>query len=167
MNIAVRIEPAAAAPAEVDYRWDPDTDILTASLRGSAAGEGMSGSLGVEGSDGSWIMFDVAKGRINGVEVAVWPEVRKRGSLQPPSTVEDASVTVPSRASQPGIASLEMDTSLMAEADVAERNFHFAFGKPRPVRAVRIAQDILLDVDPRGRVAGLWLLNVPPFPADQ
>ena len=78
MNIAVRIEPPASDPAEVDYRWDPDTDILTASLRGPVAGEGMSGSLGVEGSDGSWIMFDVAKGRIAGVEVAVWPEVRKR-----------------------------------------------------------------------------------------
>lgn len=166
MNIAVRIEPPASDPAEVDYRWDPDTDILTASLRGPMAGEGMSGSLGVEGSDGSWIMFDVAKGRIAGVEVAVWPEVRKRGRLDPPAAIEEASVSVPSRASQPGIASLEMDTSLMAEADNAERIFHFAFGKPRPVRAVRLARDILLDIDPRDRVVGLWLLNVPPFPAD-
>ena len=84
----------------------------------------------------------------------------------PPAQVEDARVTVPLRQSQPNVASLEVDTALMAEADGAERNFHFHFGKPRETRAVRIARDVLLDIDGRDRIAGVWLLNVPPFPAD-
>ena len=166
MNIAVRIEPAAEPSAPVEYRWDPDTDILTASLGDKGKGDGMSGSVGVEGSDGSWLVFDVASGRIQHVEIAVWPQVRKRSSLTPPAQVEDARVTVPLRQSQPNVASLEVDTRLMAEADGAERNFHFHFGKPRETRAVRIARDVLLDIDGRDRIAGVWLLNVPPFPAD-
>ena len=168
MNIAVRVEPAVAAPAaDVEYRWDPDTDILTANLGKAARGEGMSGSVGVEGSDGSWLIFDVSAGRINGIEVAVWPAVRKRSTLAPPAQVVDAHVSVPARRSQPDVASLEVDTALTAEADGAERVFHFHFGKPRETRAVRIARDLLLDIDSRDRIAGVWFLNVPPFPADQ
>jgi hypothetical protein len=29
---------------------------------------------------------------------------------------------------------------------------------------VRVGRDLLLDVDPQSRIAGVWLLNVPPFP---
>ena len=167
MTIAVRIEPASELPTDVEYRWDPDTDILTATVGRASIGEGMSGSVGVEGSDGSWVIFDVAKGLINGVEVAVWPTVKKRTALQPPASIEDARVVLPTRASQPGVAAVEMDMSLTAESDSAEQCFHFNFGKPRQTRALRIARDILVDVDQRDRIAGLWLLNVPPFPDEQ
>ena len=85
MNIAVQLEPATESPAEVEYRWDPDTDILSAQLAPRADGEGLSGSVGLEGRDGSWLILDVAAGRINGVEVAVWPDVRKLPALEPPS----------------------------------------------------------------------------------
>jgi hypothetical protein len=169
MDIAVRIEAAGAGAGEapeVEYRWDADTDILTANVRAGAVSEGMSGSVGVEGSDGSWLIFDVASGKIRGVEVAVWPDVRKLSSLAPPEQVEDASITLPARASQPGIASLEMDTALVAESDQSERTIHFRIGPKRRTRVVRLAKDILLDVDQRSVIAGVWLLNVPPFPAE-
>ena len=52
----------------------------------------MSGSVGLEGADGSWLILDVAAGRINGVEVAVWPDVRKLPALAPPTNVEDVHV---------------------------------------------------------------------------
>jgi hypothetical protein len=55
--------------------------------------------------------------------------------------------------------------TLMAEADREERTIHFRIGRPRPVRAVRLARDILLEVDARDYLAGVWLLNVPPSPA--
>ena len=72
--IAVKVEPAQAASSplpRVEYRWDADTDILTATMTGGAKGQGMSGSVGIEGADGSWLIFDVSGGRIAGVEVAV------------------------------------------------------------------------------------------------
>src|SRR5207249_5052740 len=130
VRIAVQLEPASGSPAEVAYRWDPDTDILSAQLSPGGASEGMSGSVGLEGADGSWLILDVDAGRINGVEIAVWPDVRKLSSLAPPTTIEDARVVVPARRSQPDIASLEMNARLTADADHEQRNFHFRLGKP-------------------------------------
>jgi hypothetical protein len=83
-----------------------------------------------------------------------------------PSKVEDAQVVVPSRTSQPNIASLEMATRLVAEADTAQKNFHFKVGSGRGARTVRLGRDMLLDVDEKSQISGLWLLNVPPNPAD-
>jgi len=167
VKIAVQLEPVAEPPAHVHYTWDPDTDILSAQLTPRASGSGMSGSVGLEGLDGSWVILDVDSGRINGVEVAVWPDVRKLAVLTPPLHVEDARVVLPAgsgRASSE-IASLEMATHLVAEADSTQRNFHFRLGKLRESRTVRIARDLLLGLDEKSHIAGLWLLNVPPCPS--
>ena len=169
MSIAVRIEPAAGPPAEVDYRWDADTDILTATLRPNGVSEPAPEavksveSVEIVGSDGSWLVLDVAAGRITGVEVAVWPDVRKLPTLTPPEAATDGRVVLQA---QPKAASLEVDTALAADADERERTIHFRVGTARQTRAVRIARDVLLDLDARDRVAGVWLLNVPPFPGD-
>lgn len=166
MKIAVQLEPASESAAEVAYKWDPDTEILSAQLSPIAPGQGMSGSVGLEGSDGSWLILDVHSGRINGVEIAVWPDVRTLPRLQQPSRIEDAHVVIPARRSQPNIASMEMATRLFAEADSDQRNFHFRLGKPKLTRTIRLARDMLLDVDDKSQISGLWLLNVPPGPTE-
>src|SRR5438128_6412323 len=95
MNIAVQLEPAASTTSKVEYTWDADTDILSAQVSPRTSGDGLSGSVELEGSDGSWVILDVAAGHINGVEIAVWPEeVRKLPVLAPPANVEDARVLV-------------------------------------------------------------------------
>lgn len=165
MNIAVQLEPFAGAPPAVEYRWDADTDILTARLDVHDDGAGPSGSVELEGADGSWLILDVSRGRIAGLEVAVWPDVRKRPSLAPPSAIADARVVIPSNGSQPGAVLMEVETSLMAESDAAERVIYFRIGVKRESRTVRLGRDLLLDLDPQSRIAGLWLLNVPPFPS--
>ncbi|MFL5605271.1 MAG: hypothetical protein ACJ8AD_02375 [Gemmatimonadaceae bacterium] len=165
MNIAVQLEPAAGFPPSVEYRWDTDTDILSARLGPADGGDGVSGSVELEGTDGSWLVLDVARGRISGLEVAVWPNVQKRATLRPPTAVEDARVLVSLRSSTGGPLSLEVTTPLAAEADAAERVIHFRVGARREVRTVRLGRDFLLDLDPQSRIAGLWLLNVPPLPS--
>lgn len=167
MKIPIQVEPSPSGrmtPA-VEYRWDPDTEILSAQLSPQVAGKGMSGSVELEGSDGSWLILDVTAGHINSVEVAVWPDVHKRRSLEPPGTVEDAHVMLAARKSQPDVAALEVETPMLAEADEFERVFHFVLGKRRQTRTVRCARDLLVDLDASNNLAGLWLLNVPPFPA--
>ena len=165
MKIAVQVEPSGGTTQAVEYRWDPDTQILSAQLNPRSAGKGMSGSVELEGADGSWLILDVSAGHINGVEVAVWPEVQKRQSLKLPVTIEDAKVVLPARKSQPDVASLEIETPLLAEADEGERIIHFVLGKRRQTRCVRFARDLLVDLDGSNNLVGLWLLNVPPFPA--
>ncbi len=163
MSVSVQLQPADTAPPAVDYRWDADTDILTAKLRSPGDKVGLSGSVELEGADGSWLILDVAGGSIDGVEVAVWPDVHKRRALAPPAA-EDARVVVPSSSTTGAVESLEIETRLLAESDDAERVIHFRVGAQRDVRTVRVGRDLLLDVDPQSRIAGVWLLNVPPFP---
>lgn len=162
MNIPVRIEPFAGAPAPVDYRWDEDTDILTAQVEETRGGRTV--SVDVEGTDGSWLILDVSDERIRGVEVAVWPTVHKRSDLKPPDDIESARVKVGRDHVENGVSSVEVDTPVDAESDRAERTIHFRLGPGRQVRTVRIARDMLLDIDNRDRLAGVWLLDVPPFP---
>src|SRR5687768_3846300 len=65
VSFAVQIEPAQGTPADVEYRWDTDTDILTASVRSKSVGEGLSGSVELMGGDGAWLNLDVTGGRIH------------------------------------------------------------------------------------------------------
>jgi hypothetical protein len=73
---------------------------------------------------------------------------------------------VPVRRGEGGVASLEVDTHVVAEADNLERVIHFRLGATRETRTVRLGRDLLLDLDTQNRIAGLWLLNVPPFPGN-
>ena len=165
MNIPVRIEPGAGSPAPVAYRWDEDTDILTAQVGDGKGGRSL--SVDVEGSDGSWLILDVSDERIRGVEVAVWPTVQKRSDLKPPAEIESVHVKVGREHSTNTVNAVEVDTPVAAESDHDERTIHFRLGHGREVRTVRIARDMLLDIDSRDRLAGVWLLEVPPVPVSQ
>ena len=162
MSLNVQIEPAAGAPPRVEYRWDVDTDILTASV--PSDGEGPAGIVEVQGRDGSWVILDLRGGRIRGVEVAVWPDVRKLPSLLPPPA-DYGTAVVASTLPRTGIVAV--DSPLSAEVDAPERTIHFRLGGQGTTRAVRLADGLVLDVEPSGNVAGIWLLDVPPFPVDQ
>lgn len=167
MNIPVRVEPPKGVPETVEYRWDSDTDILSATVRPVHDDRPVprSTALELEGTDGSWLILDVRGGHISGIEVAVWPNVKTRADLAPPSAVEDATVIV-GAVERGKRVSVEVNTLLAAEADRAERTIHFRLGASRETRTVRIAQDILVDIDRRDRIAGFWLLDVPPYPDD-
>jgi hypothetical protein len=164
VNIAIQLEPRTDKTPKVKYTWDSDTEILSAHLRPGSESSGLSGSVGLEGADGSWVILDVNGGRINAVEVAVWPEVQQRPTLAIPSKVEEAAVLIPAARSSREVKSVEVATNLIAESDQTRTTIHFKLGKSSKTRAIRLATDILLDVDANNRVAGLWLLNVPPCP---
>src|SRR6185295_3987481 len=54
---------------KVSYRWDPETDILTVACKGVPKGDGMDGTVDLEGGDGSFVVIDVAGGAMRGVDV--------------------------------------------------------------------------------------------------
>ena len=157
----------------VDYRWDADTEILAAALRPGGVGEGLSGSVDIEGTDGAWLTLEVKSGRLAAVEVAVWPDVRTVKALEGPAGAGTVRLRVPSaNGASAGSAAgdalehaLEVDLPIRAVADEAERTIHFRIGAQRGARVLRVARDLLVEVDGHSRLAGLWLLNVPPFPS--
>jgi len=168
MGLGGRVVERTGRVPHISYRWDPETDILTGSIKaGPKKASGLTGSVELEGSDGSFILLDVVGGAIHGVEVVVWPDVRTAAALAPPPEVENGDVMLPTRRSQPSVAAVEVDTALTIETNPSESLFHVRLGPPRATRAVRVADGLLVEVDEQDELAGLWLLDVPPFPADE
>ncbi len=129
MTIPVQLHPTSTRADPVVFRWDTETDILTAALGAQAGSGGLSGSLEFAGDDGAWIVLDVRAGAIASVEVAVWPDVRKRPTLRLPVDVRDARVIVPDRLAPGALAVVQVDTPLAAESDESERTIHFSLGR--------------------------------------
>ena len=174
MTLRVQLAPVDAVPT-VRYRWDPDTDILSAAVEAPAAPLGVAeptpavprgldadGAIEVEGAAGSWPPTDLVRGRIGGVQVAVWPAVHRRSALAAPEAPARAAFAVGTTLA--GTVTHELSARVAAETDATQRHFHFRFGALRPAERARIARDVVLEVDEHRRLAGLWLLNVPPFP---
>jgi hypothetical protein len=168
MGLGGRVVERAGRVPHITYRWDPETDILTGAIKSAQkkAG-GLTGSVELEGSDGSFVLLDVAGGAICGVEVVVWPDVRTAAALTAPPTVAEGDVVLPTRRSQPSVAAVEVDTALTIETNPSESTFHVRLGPARPAKVVRVADGLLVEVDEQDELAGLWLLDVPPFPADE
>jgi len=165
MHFEARIEPLDGKLPKVSYRWDPETDILTVACKGGAKGQGMNGTVDLEGGDGAFVVIDVAGGALRGVDVVTWPDdVKTVASLAPPEAAKDAQVVFPTRRSQPDIAAVEVETVLTVDKNPAESIFHIRVGRQRPGTVVRVADHLLVEVDKQSRLAGLWLLEVPPFP---
>lgn len=165
MNFEARIEPLSGKLPKVSYRWDPETDILTVLCKGAAKATGMNGTVDLEGGDGSFVVLDVAGGVLQGVDVVTWPDdVRTVAELVSPTAAKDGRIVFPTRRSQPGIAAVEVDTALIVEKNPTESLFHFRVGRARQVTVVRVGDLFLVEVDKQSRVAGLWFLDVPPFP---
>jgi hypothetical protein len=168
MGLGGRVVERSGRVPHISYRWDPETDILTGAIKsGSKKAGGLTGSVELEGGDGSFILLDVAGGTIHGVEVVVWPDVRTAAGLTPPTAVEDGDVLLPTRRSQPAVAAVEVDTALSIETNPSESVFHVRLGPSRQTKAIRVADSLLLEVDDQEELAGLWLLDVPPFPSDE
>jgi hypothetical protein len=165
MQFQAKIEPLDGKLPKVSYRWDPETDILSATCKGVPKATGMDGSVDLEGSDGSFVLLDVAGGLLRGLDVVTWPDdIRTVDALAAPTGAEEARVLFPSRRSQPAVAAVEVDTALTVEKNPAESVIHIRVGRARPVSVVRVADLLLVEVDKQSRLAGLWLLEVPPFP---
>jgi hypothetical protein len=62
---------------------------------------------------------------------------------------------------------MQVDTPLTAESDRGERTIHFSLGGVKAARAIRLARDVVLELDAHSAISGIWLLNVPPFPEDE
>jgi hypothetical protein len=57
-----------------------------------------------------------------------------------------------------------VDTAIDVEKNETESVFHIRVGRTRATTVVRVGDHLLVEVDKQSRLAGLWLLEVPPFP---
>lgn len=165
MHFEARIEPLDGKLPKVTYHWDPETDILSVACKGGGKASGLNGTVDLEGEDGSFVVLDVSGGALRGLDVVTWPDdVRTVDPLAAPEPAKDGRVVFPSRQSQPGVAAVEVDTALTVDRNQSESVFHIRVGRTRPASVVRVGDHLLVEVDKQSRLAGLWLLDVPPFP---
>jgi hypothetical protein len=162
-----RIEPLAGALPHIVWRWDPETDILSGSFKGTRTQTGLTGTVELADEAGSVAVLDVNNGVICGLDVVVWPEVTTVPDLKLPTLLTDGRVVLPQRPSRPGVASVEVDTALSVHTDPSESLFHIRVGPRREADLVRVADQLVIEVDRKGDLAGFWLTNVPPFPAEE
>jgi hypothetical protein len=158
-----RIEPLSAALPSVNWRWDPETDILSGAFKGNRKSGGLTGSVELTDAEGSVAVLDVNNGVICGLDVVVWPEVISVTELKVPAKLTDGRVVLPARPSRPGVASVEVDTTLSVQTNATESVFHLQIGPKRAVEGVRAADNFYIEVDQHGGLAGFWLTNVPAF----
>jgi hypothetical protein len=76
-------------------------------------------------------------------------------------------VVLPNRRSQPAVAAVEVDAMLTIETNASESVFRVRVGPARRAEVVRVADGLLVEVDEKSELAGLWLVGVPPFPAEE
>ena len=170
MGLAAKVVDRKGKPPKINYRWDAETDILTGAVKGAAKDDdnnGLTGSVELEGVDGSFVLLDISGGSIRGVEVVVWPDVRTVHTLQAPASQNDSDVMLPTRKSQPSVAAVEVDTPLTIETNPTESVFRVRIGPSRKVDVVNVAEGLLIELDENQELAGMWLVGVPPFPADE
>ncbi|HEU5305556.1 MAG TPA: hypothetical protein VFU40_12980 [Gemmatimonadales bacterium] len=165
MSMEARIEPLSGGLPSIIWRWDPETDILSGAFKGNRKSGGLTGTVELTDDEGSVAVLDVNNGVICGLDVVVWPEVTAVPELQVPAKLTDGRVVLPSRPSRPGVASVEVDTTLSVQTNSSESVFHLQIGPRRPVEGVRAADNFYVEVDQKGGLAGFWLTNVPPFTA--
>ena len=118
-----RIEPLSGALPSINWRWDSETDILSGAFKGNRKSGGLTGSVELTDAEGSVAVLDVNNGVICGLDVVVWPEVVPVRELQVPAKLTDGRVVLPARPSRPGVASLEVDTSLSVQTNPLESVF--------------------------------------------
>ena len=163
MSMDARIEPLSGGLPSISWRWDPETDILSGAFKGNRKSGGLTGTVELTDAEGSVAVLDVNNGVICGLDVVVWPEVITVADLQVPAKLTDGRVVLPARPSRPGVASLEVDTTLSVQTNGTESVFHLQIGPKRPVEGVRTADNFFIEVDNEGGLAGFWLTNVPAF----
>ncbi|HZI23223.1 MAG TPA: hypothetical protein VFD76_11915 [Gemmatimonadales bacterium] len=165
MHFEARIEPLDGKLPKVTYHWDPETDILSVACKGTGKANGFNGTVDLEGGDGSFVVIDVAAGCLRGVDIVTWPDdIRTHDQLTVPEVAKDARVVFPTRKSQPAVAAVEVDTALTVEKNQSESVLHVRVGRQRAATVVRVGDLLLVEVDKNSRLAGLWFLEVPPFP---
>jgi len=164
-GIETRIAALTEALPSLQWHWDAETDILGGSFRLPASIAGLTGSVELTDQDGAIVVLDVSGGAIRGLDVVVWPPVEGAPSLIAPPGVPDGVLMLGAKASEAAISALELDTPLRVEADARESVFHLRIGERPASEVVRLADRLLAELDGRRRLAGFWLLDVPPFPA--
>jgi hypothetical protein len=148
---------------EIGWRWDPETDILSGTFR-RTGNSGLDGTIELTDAEGAIAVIDIAEGAVAGIDVVVWPEVTSARGLVPPPNAESGRVVLRGpRADR--MTSVEIESVLTMRTNAGESTYHLRLGDAVTSQVVRVADQLLVELDDADALVGCWLLGVPPFPS--
>ena len=161
----VRVEPLGGSLPVVTWRLDEETEILAGGFKVPSRGQlGVSASVELADPEGAIVVLDIHSGRLTGLDIVIWPAVELHAALTPPFPSRDAEILWPARpAPAATTAALELETGLSATINGSGTVLHLVLASGRPAETVRIGDRLLVDIDSRQRLAGFWLLDLPPL----
>jgi hypothetical protein len=162
MPVRVMVDRTNEPLPAFDFHWDAETEILAGRhpvppRKGTAAV-----AWEFEGPDGAVVVLETADGVLCGIEVVVWPDVERAARLAAPHDAAPGRARLVPPAGASG-AVVEVETRITAAALPSETLIHLALGTPR-ARSVRVAENVVVDLDAEDTLAGLWLEELPLFP---
>lgn len=158
--IRTSIVPAPAPLPPFPFHWDQETEILSGRHDLPRAATGFTGSWEIESPTGAVLVLETTGGVLGGIEVVVWPDVERAVLTVPHEAPPGRLVLEAPDGQTAGV--LEVEAPIGAAATASETLVRLTFGPPR-TRSVRIAANVVADVDADGRLAGLWLEDLPLF----
>ena len=167
MKLKVAATQEGGSPPAVDYRWDGQTGILSARFMRAHNGHqspaaSAEGLVEIAGNDGSWLHLETHAGRLEGMEIAIWPEFDVDSAQRPPEMSEgyaDVQLQVEEQAAKSGVIALT--TNVRAIPCSSGQLMRLRFGSSRLHTLLRAADNLLVGTDRQGRLAEIWMLRVP------
>lgn len=163
MTLVAQITQLDGGLPRVGFQWNFDTEILTGSIPGLSTSNDPASTIELGCADGCFLSLGLTGRVLSGLEVVVWPKGETVTGLEPP---------VPDRKGRLEVTAVGQDESGVAELQVplvCERSddrstIHLSVGDARGVQRIAIAENLIVDIDGTGKLAGFWLTDVPPFP---
>ncbi len=165
-QMEARVEPLGGSLPSISWRWDPETDILSGSFKGNRKSGGLTGTVELTDAEGSVAVLDVNNGVICGIDVVVWPEVSTRSDIQVPAQLDRR----PRRPAVRRVARRRVPRSRWTPACRSRPMRRRASSTCGSAPAGRSRSCALPTTSTsrwtsKGRLAGFWMTNVPPFAA--
>jgi hypothetical protein len=164
MSLNATVVAAERALPAFGFRWDAETEILAGRCEVPDPPIGFTGAWELESPEGAVVILETVGGVLCGVEVVVWPDLERRPRLAVPHTAPTARLVLAAPAGQAS-GVLEVESPIAAATIPAETTIHLSFGGAG-ARTIRVADNVLVDLGAGGQPVGLWLLRLPPFPAE-
>jgi hypothetical protein len=164
VTIPIQILPLEGELPQADFHWDSKTEILGSTITRQEATGSDARTLQLGGSHGSYVSLNLVDGCLAGVEIVVWPQGEIVDELGTPVAARKGQlkVSLSGLGNTSGVVDLDGPLSCTRTAD--ESRVHVSFQRDVSTEVVALADNLLADVDEGGRLVGLWLVDVPPFP---
>ncbi len=164
MTLVAQVTPIQGGLPRVEFQWNFDTEILAAAMPGPAGSSEPDGTIELGGAGGCFVSLGLAGQVLNGIEVVVWPKGNTVAELKPPETARNGCLVVTADADEHRGGVAELKVPLACERTGDKSTIHLILSNSRRVDSVALAENLIVDLDGDGQLAGFWLMDVPPFP---